>query len=221
MIGSRFTSKKVVLDLYCCQGGAGRGYQDLGYLTVGVDIVDQPRYVGEMFHQADAVEYVHEHVEWIRQNVAFVHASPPCQRYSKAQKIQGREHPDLIGVTRDVLEFAGVPYVIENVEAARSELRNPIMLCGTMFGMKTYRHRLFETSFPVEAPGHPEHVAKLAKMGRPRKPGEFAHYVGNFSGVAEARTDMEMPWATRDGIREAIPPAYTRYIGEQFLLMRG
>ncbi len=83
--------------------------------------------------------------------------------------------------------------------------------------MRTYRHRLFETSFPVAAPEHPEHLAPVRKMGRPRQPGEFAHYVGNFSGVQEAREDMGMPWANRDGLREAIPPRYSKFIGLQLM----
>jgi DNA (cytosine-5)-methyltransferase 1 len=208
-------NKPQVVDLYCCQGGAARGYQDAGFYVIGVDMDPQPRYCGDEFHLADALAFLQVHREWIRNEVAFVHASPPCQAHSRAQKIQGREHPRLIGPTRDLLNEIGVPWVIENVEEARGELINPVMLCGAMFGLRTYRHRLFETGgWTLTPPEHPEHVAPLAKMGRPRKPGEFAHYVGNFSGVAEARDDMDMHWANRDGLREAIPPAYAEYIGD-------
>jgi DNA (cytosine-5)-methyltransferase 1 len=84
------------------------------------------------------------------------------------------------------------------------------MLCGAMFGLETYRHRYFETTFPFTAPLHPQHVAPQVKMGRAPKPGEYVQAVGNFSGVQQARDAMEMPWANRDGLREAIPPAYTR-----------
>ncbi|MGW3492013.1 SAM-dependent methyltransferase [Streptomyces sp. NPDC001054] len=207
----------IVLDLFCCQGGATRGYQQAGFRVVGVDIEDQPRYVGDEFWQADALAFLRAHADWIRADVAFVHASPPCQRYSRAQKIQQREHPDLIAPAREALDEIGVPYVIENVEEARGELKNPVLLCGAAFGLTTYRHRLFEAGgWTLTPPAHPEHTAPLTKMGRPRRPGDFAHYVGNFSGVAEARTDMQMSWANRDGLREAIPPAYARYVAEQW-----
>ena len=207
-----------LLDLYSCQGGATRGYQQAGFTVHGVDIDDQPRYIGDAFTQADVIRFLADNMAWIRETFAFVHASPPCQRYSRAQKIQQREHPDLIAPTRELLDETGLPWVIENVEEARSELKDPVMLCGAPFGMKTYRHRLFETSgWTLTPPPHPQHTAPLTKMGRPRKPGEMAHYVGNFSGVQEARDDMQMPWASRDGLRECIPPAYARYVAEQWL----
>ncbi|WP_239934206.1 SAM-dependent methyltransferase [Streptomyces sp. CBG31] len=212
----------IALDLFCCQGGATRGYQQAGYRVVGIDIEDQPRYIGDEFWQADALAWVDQHMDWIRAEVSFIHASPPCQRYSRAQKIQQREHPDLIPPTRDLLNATGVPWVIENVEEARPELRDPVLLCGASFGMTTYRHRLFETGgWTLTAPDHPPHTAPLTKMGRPRRPGDFAHYVGNFSGVDEARADMQMPWASRDGLRECIPPAYARYVAEQHLAGHG
>ncbi|WP_405149498.1 hypothetical protein OG589_14730 [Sphaerisporangium sp. NBC_01403] len=209
--------KPRMLDLYCCQGGATRGYQLAGFHVTGVDIDPQPRYCGEQFIQADAIDFLRTRRDWIRETFTMAGASPPCQRYTRAWKIQQREHPDLIGPTREALEDVGLPYVIENVEEARSELRNPIMLCGAMpeFGLRTYRHRLFEAGggLVLAQPDHPVHTAPLTKMGRPRKPGEMAHYVGNFSGVQEARDDMGMPWANRDGLRECIPPVYAEYVG--------
>lgn len=209
-------SQPEILDLFCCQGGATRGYQEAGFRVTGVDIDPQPRYIGEEFIQADAVQLLLDRLEEIRRRFVFISASPPCQGYSRAWKIQQREHPRLIGATRNALELTGLPWVIENVEEARGELQDPVMLCGAMFGHKTYRHRLFEAGggLVLPQPEHPEHTAPLTKMGRPRRPGEFAHYVGNFSGVAEAREDMGMSWANRDGLREAIPPSYARYIGE-------
>jgi len=88
-----------------------------------------------------------------------------------------------------------------------------------MFGLRLYRHRLFETSWPLSQPDHPKHVAPQVKMGRKPKPHEFLQPVGNFSGAEEARVAMEMPWASRDGLREAIPPAYTRWIGGQLMVV--
>jgi DNA (cytosine-5)-methyltransferase 1 len=199
-----------VLDLFCCQGGASMGYHLAGFEVVGVDLAPQPRYPFS-FVQADALAFVREHGA----EFDFIHASPPCQRYTLAQRIQHREHPDLIAPTRAALQATGRPWVIENVEDAAPELREPVTLCAAAFGMRTYRHRLFETGggFTFTPPRHKRHTAPLTKMGRPRAAGHFAHYVGNFSGVQEARDDMQVPWMNRDGIRECLPPAYTEHIG--------
>lgn len=202
--------KPRLLDLYCCEGGAGMGYSRAGFEVVGVDVKPQPRYPFE-FVRADVLSLS---VEFLR-GFDAIHASPPCQRYSKAQRLQGREHPDLIEPTRAKLRAVGRPYIIENVEG--SPLLAPITLCGAMFGLRTYRHRIFETSWLALAPGHPPHTAPLRKMGRPIRDGEFMHIVGNFSGVAQAKAIMDMPWADRDGLREAIPPAYTEWLGKQLL----
>jgi DNA (cytosine-5)-methyltransferase 1 len=203
-----------VLDLYCCQGGAAAGYALTGAVVTGVDRDPQPRFPFA-FIQADALEYVREHgCEY-----DFIHASPPCQLDSDCQRIMKNDHPDLIGPTREALEATGRPWVIENVGGAVPKLRDPVMLCGAMFGLRTYRHRFFETGggFSFQPPAHPEHIARQAKMGRAPQPGEFIHAVGNFSGVALVRQDWGVPWMNRDGIREAIPPAYTEYIGRQFI----
>ena len=199
-----------LLDLFCCQGGAGTGYVEAGFDVIGVDIDPQPRYPFE-FHQADAIEYARAHCN----EFDAVHASPPCQAHTNAQKIMGNDHPDLIEPTRELLLVLGKPFVIENVPLA--PLIDPVELCGAMFGLETYRHRLFETNWELTAPEHPAHVARTTKMGRPPKPGEYMHVVGNFSGVDRGREVMGMPWANRDGLREAIPPAYTQHIGEQLL----
>lgn len=199
-----------LLDLFCCEGGAGTGYAQAGFDVVGVDIAPQPRYPFE-FHQADAIYYLMAHGG----EFDAVHASPPCQAHTRAQKIQGNKHPDLLAPTRFALDLWGGPYVIENVPGA--PLMEPVELCGSMFGLGTYRHRLFETNWDLTAPEHPEHVARTTKMGRAPVEGEFMHIVGNFSGVDKGREVMEMPWASRDGLREAIPPAYTRWVGAQLM----
>lgn len=207
-------AKPKLLDLYCCQGGASWGYSLAGFEVVGVDIDPQPRYPFTFF-QGDAIEFLKAHGH----GFDAIAGSPPCQLYSKTHRIQKNDHPDLIGPTREVMEAVGKPFVIENVMDAEPELRNPEMLCGEMFGLETYRHRLFETGngFSFKAPTHPEHVARTTKMGRPVKPGEYMHIVGNFTGVEKARSIMGMSWASRDGLREAIPPAYTEYIGHQLM----
>jgi DNA (cytosine-5)-methyltransferase 1 len=204
----------LVLDLFCCAGGASEGYRQAGFEVVGVDIERQPHYPWQ-FIQCDALEYLDGAK---LSEFAAIHASPPCQAYSHAQRIRDREHPDLIGEVRKRMQASGLPYVIENVEDARPWLRDPVMLCGAMFpGLRTYRHRLFECSFPVEQPDHPPHTARQTKMGRPPQDGEFMHIVGNFSGVQAAREAMGIDWMVRDELREAIPPAYTRWVGQQLL----
>lgn len=200
-------TRPIALDLFCCQGGASAGLDAAGFQVVGIDIVPQPNYPFP-FIRADAVTVLPAGFD-------FVWASPPCQAHTLAQRIQGREHPDMIGPTRAMLRAAGIPYVIENVVGA--PLENPILLCGGMFGIQTYRHRLFECSFPIEAPWHPDHTAPIRKMGRPVRDGEMMHIVGNFSGVDRAREIMDAQWMNRDGLREAIPPVFAQYIGEAAL----
>lgn len=203
-------TKPKLLDLFCCQGGASKGYADAGFEVVGVDIRYQQHYPYE-FHQNDALAFLWSHGRLFD----AAHASPPCQAHSNAQKIMGNTHPDLIAPTREALREWGKPFVIENVPGA--PLIDPVELCGAMFGLETYRHRLFETNWKLTAPAHPEHVARTTKMGRPPRDGEYMHVVGNFSGVDRAREVMGMPWANRDGLREAIPPTYTEFIGRQLM----
>jgi DNA (cytosine-5)-methyltransferase 1 len=202
-----------LLDAFCCQGGAAAGYAAAGFDVVGVDIAPQPRYPFA-FVQADAIAFIRAHGA----EFDFIHASPPCQAYSDAQRLHGNAHPDLIAPTRAALEATGRPWVIENVGGAVTELHKPVMLCGAMFGLETYRHRYFETSgWTLTAPEHPAHVVPQAKMGRPIPPGHYGQFVGNFSGVDHARRVLQVPWMNRDGIRECIPPAYTRHVGTQAL----
>lgn len=192
------------LDLFCCAGGASMGLWRAGFDVVGVDIAPQPHYPFP-FIQADAMSMS-------LCGFDFIWASPPCQAYTLAQRIQDNAHPDLIEPTRKMLKASGAgAWAIENVVGA--PLLDPVTLCGTMFGLRVYRHRLFETSFPMAQPEHPEHIAPLRKMGRPPAPGDFMHVVGNFSGVAQAREAMGIDWMMRDELREAIPPAYAEYVG--------
>lgn len=208
----RTTGKPVHLDLFCCQGGASAGYEAAGFTVLGVDIDPQPRYPFA-FVQADALEYLARYGHLFDS----VSASPPCQAYTLAQRIQGNEHPDLIPPTRKLLTELGRPGVIENVPG--SPLEDPVTLCGAMFGLHTYRHRHFEGvgGFTFDTPEHPEHVHTTVKMGRQLRPGDWYHAVGNFSGVSYVRQDLGMPWASRDGLRECVPPVYTEYIGRHLL----
>jgi DNA (cytosine-5)-methyltransferase 1 len=194
-----------LLDLFCGQGGAGWGYHLAGFDVTGVDIRPMPLHPPQMtFVHGDAIEYLKAHGH----EYDAVHASPPCRAYTSARHSAPRRyrHPDLVG-----------PYVIENVPGA--PLEDPVLLCGAMFGLLTYRHRLLEASWDLAArvPVHPVHEARTARMGRPAGEGEFHSFVGNFSGLQTAREVMQMPWASQDGIRQAVPPAYTRLAGAALL----
>ncbi|WP_114937558.1 DNA cytosine methyltransferase [Mucilaginibacter endophyticus] len=205
--------KLKLLDLYCCQGVGGYGFELAGFDVTGVDLFPQPKHPGE-FIQADAIEYVLAHGH----EYDYIHASPPCQDASMASmqfRVAGKEYPKLIEATRAALIEVDKPYDIENVPGAA--LINPILLCGSMFGIPTYRHRLFESNWDLQQPLHLKHVAKNAKMGRAIKDGEFIQYVGHFSGVKHVQEFTGAHWADQYGLAQSIPPQYTKYIGEQFL----
>lgn len=209
--------RKRGLDLYCGQGGCSRGYTDSGFDMTGVDISPQPRYPYR-FIQADALEYLAEHY----QEYDFVHASPPCQGYSVTRNLKMARgyHPMMIEAVREMLQATGKPYVIENVPGA--PLINPLMLCGTMFGLGVIRHRLFECNPPIWfPPASCNHDGKTVPMWwsdrrRALKAGESFRYVtvaGRSFLMPEARQAMGIDWMNQDGLRQAIPPVYTEYVG--------
>ena len=205
--------KLKLLDLCCGGGGAGYGYEQAGFDVTGVDLYPQPKHRGK-FIQADAIEYLTAHY----QQYDVIHASPPCQAYSMASmqfRKQGKQYVDLISDTRTALIATGKPYVIENVPG--SPLLNPIELCGAMFDMHTYRHRLFESNVILKAPEHPKHIAPNAKMGRKPKAGEFIQYVGHFSGVGLVQEMTGLHWLGQSELAQSIPPQYTKYIGHQLI----
>lgn len=222
----------VLLDLYCKAGGATRGYQQAGFYVIGVDIEPQPDYVGDRFIQADAIEFLERMVaggtwEWVGPGIiAAVHASPPCQLHSSITVISGKgnDHPELIGPTRELLRRLGKPYVIENVP--RAPLLDPITLCGSHFGLaveegELRRHRLFECSFPIEPPPkcrHPRGRTTLGIYGGGTRQGERSNKGGGNTpkaNKAQAQGLMGIDWMTRDQMCQAIPPAYTKFIGQQ------
>lgn len=223
--------KPRLLDLFCGAGGCARGYQRAGFYVIGVDIKPQWFYAGDEFVQADALEvlaFLNDPAPWrhyedwlpgakLIHPIAAIHASPPCQAYTKARHLRGNEHPALIAEVRRLLGMTALPYVIENVEAARAHLHDPAMLCGAMFGLRLYRHRLFEMNWPYTPPLHAHHYLRQVKMGRPPNPDEILQPVGHFSDVAAAQAAMEMPWATQSELAEAIPPAYTEHVGHYLM----
>jgi DNA (cytosine-5)-methyltransferase 1 len=200
------------LDLCCCQGGATKGLQMAGYHVTGVDIEPQPRYCGDRFFCDDAMAWLRGEREPL-DSFDLIWASPPCQGYSKTQQLRGNNHPKLIEDMRVLLRTSGVPYIIENVPGA--PLIDPVVLVGSMFGLRTMRPRLFECSFDVPFALAPTPDARTAKMGRQPRPGEYMHVVGHFANVEYARAAMGIDWMTRDGLREAIPPAYAKFLVEQ------
>lgn len=216
-----------LLDLFCGGGGAAVGYARAGFDVVGVDIEPQPRYPFECF-QDDALDFL-EGLLVDRTETFFdvIHASPPCQAYSSTRAINlarwGKtpEHPDLVKPVRDLLQRSGLPYVIENVP--RSPLLNPLVLCGSMFDLRVRWHRLFESNtllfrLPCAHVGHdfvgvygdhPE-TATFGIDGYNRKP--------RASTIDEAKEAMGIDWMqTWKEVKEAIPPAYTEWIGKQLI----
>jgi DNA (cytosine-5)-methyltransferase 1 len=202
------------------------GYHRAGFEVVGVDIKPQRRYPFE-FHQGDALEFLEAHGH----EYDVIHASPPCQRFSEATPMANRDnHPDLIKPIRELLLKIGRPFIIENVENARGELQQPLMLCGTMFNLPIWRHRYFETRpqifallpscrhemglvtikgveilRPVLCTGGGDSKRAKRKNHRPR------------GKVRDIRLAMEIDWMVQSELTEAIPPAYTEYIGKRIL----
>jgi hypothetical protein len=187
-------------DLFCGAGGAAIGYHRAGFDIVGVDIYPQPHYPFE-FHQADAFHYLTEHAA----EFDAIHASPPCQRYSKATKWRGSadNHPDIVAACRDALNAAGRPWVMENIPQA--PVRRDYFLCGTMFGLSIRRHRAFEVSWPA---------SYLLPSGCRHSPDDPPFVHKHERAFADR---MGCDWMTAHEGREAIPPAFTEFIGRHLL----
>tara|TARA_Y100000310_G_scaffold282378_1_gene303526 strand:- start:1548 stop:2408 length:861 start_codon:yes stop_codon:yes gene_type:complete len=283
-----------LLDLFCGAGGAAAGYHAAGFKTiVGVDIEPQPNYPYR-FIQADALEYVADHGS----DFDAIHASPPCQGYSYMTNNlpwnRDRDYPMLILPTREALKATAVPWVIENVMGARrgsatlkrrrvqSHGMDAGYLCGQMFGLPFYRHRLFESSFFWMQPGHPKHRLNLHPRSersvyggkitglpggsagldtKPRQPyseaedsrgakswpgrdgmrgnglkqqasgisewqqrsadgkGGVGVALGHAKGWRLAAATMGIDWMKQAELTQAVPPAYTEYIGRQLLAL--
>ena len=205
-----------LLDLYSGAGGAAMGYYRAGFDVVGVDIAPQPDYPFT-FVQADALDYLAAHGgEYVA-----VHASPPCQAsctlIKGSQSATAADHVDLIPATRAQLARLGVPTVIENVQA--SDLRRDLTLCGEQFGLGVIRHRWFEVDgFPVEPIPHVPHRGRVAGWRHGEyHDGPYVAVYGDGGGkgtVDQWRRAMGIDWTTdRRALAEAIPPAYTAFIG--------
>lgn len=226
-----------LLDLFCGAGGAAMGYAQAGFEVVGVDLAPQPHYPFE-FHQADALEYLAEHGK----EYDAIHASPPCQAFTSLKSMwNAKEHPDLIDTTRKALRATGRPWVLENVIGAPME--TGIVLCGSMFqlgcdGAELRRHRVFETSFPLMSPYSCKHgwsgkeAVTVGVYGHAGGYSRRQRYctVGVYGGdgrdrrrrkngqhfpTASRAIAMGIDWMTGAELTQAIPPAYSKYIGER------
>ena len=225
-----------LLDLFCGAGGAAMGYTLAGFEVVGVDIKPQPHFPFE-FHQADALTYPLDGFD-------VIHASPPCQRYTSLKAMWNRrEHPDLVEPIRAKLTASGGPWVIENVPGA--PLFNPLTLCGSMFrlgceGAELRRHRLFETSFTIFPPApcchgwSGEDSATIGVYGHAGGYSKRQRYcvIGVYGGhgrdrrrrkngqhfpTSKRKEAMGIDWMTGTELSQAIPPAYTEFIGRQLI----
>jgi hypothetical protein len=208
--------KPRMLDLFCCAGGAAMGYDRAGFEVVGVDINPQPNYPFE-FHEADALTFLAAH--WREFDAA--HGSPPCQSSTALTKgtNKGRLYPNLIPATREMFAALPIPTIIENVQG--SDLRRDLTLCGEMFGLGVIRHRYFEVAgFAVQRPQHVKHRGRVAgyRHGQWYDGPYFAVYGdgGGKGSVAQWQKAMGIDWTDdRKEIAEAIPPAYTEFVGRQ------
>ena len=221
-----------LLDLFCCGGGASWGYHEAGFDVVGVDIEPQPNYPFD-FIQADATTFPLDGFD-------AGAGSPPCQGYTPLNAYNHLAYPDLVALTRARFEAAGLPYVIENVPQAPMPLADTldgaraVVLCGPMFGLKVYRERVFELGGGayVSQPPHRDHVWLCARNGYlPTAARPFMSIHGGKHSRAWQKAAAEClgtPWliagpgadALTAGIREvceAIPPAYTEYVGRSLV----
>jgi DNA (cytosine-5)-methyltransferase 1 len=206
-----------LLDLFCGAGGAGSGYARAGFDVVGVDIAPQPNYPFP-FVQGDAM------APPVRlEDFDLIHSSPPCQHFTKYRNVVkdiADRYEDLVAPTREMLEGSGVPYVIENVPNA--PIRPDLVLCGSMFGLDVQRHRWFELGgWDSMAPGGCNHKMweRRFKPSANRSNLRYTIEVGSWDEPLDRqRVAMGVDWPiTVRELSEAIPPAYSRFIGERFL----
>ena len=213
--------KPILLDLFCCAGGAASGYVQAGFQVVGVDIAPQPHYPFP-FVQADALDYL-DTVDLSQ--YAAIHASPECKAFTNCNLSPKEKYQRLIAPVRERLQASGKPYVIENVYGAKNDLHASLMLCGSMFGLPMQRHRLFESNVWLYPPRTCVHAGATIAVyghsvwdsslpGTQRKDGRARP---DSVSIEIGRAAMGCPWMNINELAEAIPPAYTAWIG-QFLM---
>lgn len=213
-------SRPLALDLYCGAGGVSYGLRKAGFRVIGIDLEKQPNYRFP-FIRADI-----KNIDF--RSFDFIWASPPCQHHTDLKHApNAKAHEDLIPLTREKLIASGCPYVIENVEGA--PLNNPIVLCGSQFGMGVWsgqnhyqlrRHRLFECNFPVEQPECNHYAPVIGIYGghvRCRSARHGGRQTRDFIDQNKpglAKEAMGIDWMTMNEMSQAIPPSFSKYIGE-------
>ncbi len=202
------------LDLFCKAGGASMGLHQAGFDVTGVDIEHQFVYPFA-FYRGNALEI---NVQWCRQ-FDLIWASPPCQAYSQAAqswRAAGKVYPDLIGPVRKLLENIGVSWIMENVPGA--PLRADVKICGCQVGLPLRRVRLFECSFPMSEslPDHRHNGPVVSVVGH-GTPSWVRKKLGFNPTIAHYRTAMGIDWMNRRELSQAVPPAYSKWLAEQFL----
>lgn len=202
------------LDLFCCAGGVTKGLQRAGFYVVGVDIKRQPHYCGDEFHQTDALVFD-------TRGFDFIWASPPCQAHVSLRWMHNaKQHEDLIPPTRQRLLKSESVWCMENVPGA--PLKSGLVLCGTMFGLgsgdaELRRHRHFELSFHMPLFGLPvcQHGAKPRVIGVYGGHGRDRRRTVNTQDYStdQRRQAMGIDWMNGTELSQAIPPAYSEFIG--------
>lgn len=191
------------------------GYHQAGFVVEGVDIKHGKRYPF-IYHRID---FNTLDVDMLRE-YDFIHASPPCQTFSITKNLrnaQGKSTSkvDLLEPARKLLQQSGVPYIIENVPGA--PLINPVQLCGSSFGLKVRRHRLFESNLPLNGSqcNHKSQGKPVGIYGSMRD--EIPGGGHTAKSMEQANEAMGIDWMIWGELVEAIPPAYTEYLGKQVL----
>ncbi|GGU07232.1 DNA cytosine methyltransferase [Streptomyces coeruleorubidus] len=224
-------SRPRVLDLFSCAGGAAMGYHQAGFAVDGCDIADRPRYPFPCY-RGDALEYLARLITTGEiERYALVHASPPCQAgcaltvgTNQSQGWGGR-HTDLVAPTRELLDATGLPYVMEQPNG-QAKIRKDLSLCGEMFGLGVLRHRNFELGgWATAQPVHPKHRGYVrGHRHGVHRDGPYVAAYGSGGGkatVPEMQQAMGITWTdVREELTEAIPPAFTKWIGTAFLTAR-
>lgn len=220
----------LLLDLFCCAGGAAKGYHDAGFAVIGADITDQPHYPYEHYKDdaLNVLDILLSGQAWhgvTLANITAIHSSPECKAYTNCNLSPKHLYQRLIEAIRTRLQATGKFYVIENVYGAKKDLHASLMLCGSMFGLPMQRHRLFESNVWLYPPCACDHsnatigvyghsVWDSSLEGTPRKDGKRRP---DSVSIEVGRKAMGIDWMNINELAEAIPPAYTAWIGAQLL----
>ena len=204
--------RPVAIDLFCGGGGASMGLYQAGFDVVGVDSQPQPDYPFP-FIEADAFD-----VDLTPYDLVW--ASPPCQGYSTLAH-RGSKSPKLIHKVRKHIQSFKKPYIIENVAGAKQHLQEPVMLCGTMFDLKVFRHRYLESNLPLKCTLKHSHEGKTGggtwRKGAFNMVGVYGNPNIRQGALKDWQEAMEIDWLPYKQLAQAIPPAYSRYLGKQAL----